>query len=160
MTHLCLLTILWDLLYCSFLKLLHIIWLPQRGCWRHCLSILLSLPNNKHSCCILRQVGAFLQYYCRFCCHFYCCFPNSLTLCGHNCHNGYIYLEELSILFVTFILPVVQWYNLIFRFILFPCFSSVQLCLPKLTCLFLQIFKLHLFDVDVARYSDWLVLFM
>ena len=97
MTYRCLITIIRDILRCCLLELLHIMCLPWRGCWRHCLSIFLSLPNNQqpcgllfHSNCIHHWSGAFLQYYCCLCCHCFCCFPKSMMLCGCTCHNYYI----------------------------------------------------------------------
>ena len=50
MTHRYVLTILWDILHCSVLEILHRMWLPLRSCWLHCLYILLPSPNNKKPC--------------------------------------------------------------------------------------------------------------
>ena len=91
------LTIISDILHFSLLEILHIMWLPWRGYWRHCLSNLLSLTNNQqpyglffYSYCIPHWSGAFLQSYCCFCCHFYFFSPISLILYGRTCYYCYI----------------------------------------------------------------------
>ena len=48
MTHHCLPTIISDILCFNIHELLHILCLPQRGCWRHCLYFSLYLPNYQH----------------------------------------------------------------------------------------------------------------
>ena len=103
--------------------------------------------------------GVFLHSYCRFCCHFYCCSHYSLTLYRHTCHNCYICTWNnchscCSIYFFrsSTLEPSLPVY-------LFPVISSVQFCIPEPAYLFLQIFKFRPWYFDVARYSDWLVLF-
>ena len=93
----CLLTIIWDIIHCSILELLQRMCLPWRGYQRHCISIFISSLNNQqpcilfyHSYCIPHWSGYFFQSYCCFCCNFYCCSPNSLTLCVRTCHNFHI----------------------------------------------------------------------
>ena len=49
MTHRCLPTILRGLFHCHFPRLLHKMWLPQRGCWCR-LIYLYSLPNYQPPC--------------------------------------------------------------------------------------------------------------
>ena len=92
MTRRCLLTILWYLLHCSLLVLLHRMWFPWIGYQRHRISLFISLPRNQHLCdlffhsfCIPLWKAAFLKYYLRLCYRFYYYFPNSLKLGVHNC---------------------------------------------------------------------------
>ena len=166
MTRRCLLTVLRYILHCSLLELIQRMWLPQRGCWRHRLSLFLSLPNNQqpfglffHICCIPSWSGDFLQSYFCFYCNFCCCFLNSLTLCGRNFHTCYIFpwrtcYSCFSIIFPAFNARTFSTGSF------FPClFSSVQFCLPEPTYLFLQIFRFHLCNINVSRYSYWLVFF-
>ena len=93
MTHRSLPNIIQDIRPCHLLAIMHIMWLPQRGCWLRSLS--LSWPNNQqpcvlffHSFCILRWSGFFCYSCFRFCCCLlYFCFPNNMMLCGHICHT-------------------------------------------------------------------------
>ena len=116
MTYRCLVTIIRDIINCYPLELLHIMRLPWRGCWRHCLSILLSLPNNQqpyglffHINCIPHWSGDFLQYYCCLCCHCCYCILKSMMLCGCTCHNYYIPLAyNLPLLLLLFFSLVIN----------------------------------------------------
>ena len=103
MMHRCLLTIIRRILHCSLLELIHRIWLLWSGCQRHCIFILLSLPNSQQPCdifsrsyCITHWSGAFFQSYCCFCCHFYCFCPTF----WHSVAVLVIIVTYLSLLFV------------------------------------------------------------
>ena len=129
-----LLTIIRDLLHCYLLGIIHIMWLPQRGCWSHWIYIFFYLPNNQHPCglflhsfCIHRWSRDFLQSYCRFCCHFCCYFPIYLTLYDHICHTCYIFKKItcyscLSIYFLR--CSTLEPSLLILLFTVFLLFSS------------------------------------
>ena len=122
------LTILQDILYLSLLGLLHIIFLSQIVCRHHCLSVFLYLTQNHqpceplyHSCCIPRWSGDLFQSYCSFCFRF--CFPNSLTLFGHNCHTCCIHswINCCSCFSIYFLLSLMlETYLLVLIFLL--CF--------------------------------------
>ena len=165
MTYRYLLTIIRDLLHCYLLELIHRMWIPKRGCQRHCHCIFLSSPNNQlscillpHSCCITDLTRAFFQYYCCFCCHFYCCFPNILTICSRIYHNFYILPRRTchSCCYFYFLRrSTLEPLLLVQPFTVFLVF---QFCLPEPTYIFLQIFELYLCDVDVTGYSDLIVL--
>ena len=97
MAHHCFLTIILYILHCSLLELLHVIWLPWRGCRHHCIYIFLYLIKNQHPrglffhiYCITHSSRYFLQSYCCLYFHLYFCPPNSLRLCDRTCHNCYI----------------------------------------------------------------------
>ena len=152
------------LLHCYILELFHIMWIPQRGCWRHRLYLLLSSPINQqpcglffHSCRITHWSGDFLQFYCCFCCHFWCCFPDSTTLYGHTCHTCYIlpWIIFYSCFSISFLRSSTLEPPILIQ--TFPVFYSVQLCIPEPTHLFIKIFKFNLCNIDVARYSNCLV---
>ena len=90
MIHCCLPDILWGILPCHYLILLHIIW-PLSICCQHHLISISSFTNNKplcgpffHSCYILWWIKVFCWYFLFPYSHF----PKILTLCGHNCHTS------------------------------------------------------------------------
>ena len=90
-------TIIYDLLTCHLLELIHSMCLPQRSCLCHRLYISPSSLNNQHSsvlffhsCCILRWRGVF--YSCCWSCFVFLFkyLPGNLTLCEHILHTCYI----------------------------------------------------------------------
>ena len=75
---------------------------------------------------------------------------NCLTICyicpWRNCHSRCsIYFIWRSTLEPSFLDRII------------PCFSSVQLCLPETTYLFLQILECHFWYIFIAGYSDCFV---
>ena len=138
----CFLTILRYLRYCSILEPLHRIFFPTKR---------LSMPSSLSYTLFdqkptamrtlfsgllhppLKQ-GFIAVFLSCFCCHFYCCFVNSMTLCGHSYHT----LNKLPILL----------FHLLYRAFNARTFSSgqfcsfflIQICLPEPMYLFPQIF--------------------
>ena len=79
-------------------ELLHRMWIPRRGCLRHCIYLYIYSPKNKqpcvlllHSCWIIRWRRVLCSCCC-LCCIFLYWFLNiNLTLCGNICHTCYIW---------------------------------------------------------------------
>ena len=131
MTYCCLLTIIPDIIHCSLLELLHIMWLPWRCFWRHCIYIFFSLSKNKQPCGLFFTVFAlpieagFYYIFIVVSIFIFIFVPPTVWHSVAVLVTIFTFsLEEIAILVVTFLLSGVQCRNLLFLFIIFLCFFS------------------------------------
>ena len=165
MTHRCLLTILCYLIRSSLLGLIHRIWIPQRCFWRHHHSLFLSSTNNQQPCglffysfCITRWSGGFLKSYCRFCCNFFYVSPTFWRSVNILSALVLFSLEELAIFFHFFSSEFnskIFSSDSAFSCVFLPFRSVFQNQRISFFAYLNSIFE----NIDVARYSHWLVFF-